>query len=210
MKANKFVRSEQQTVSRDLAADPRKSFNIQIEYNVPFSKLNPRCEKENLHANQSLQTTTLQEEEMALQRDQEKKQKAAQFFDKIKASSKQILQKQKQEKALKAEEKRKEQERIMFKTSKPRILPQKKSPKKKAPVPEPEESAVEPNLDYSMQSKALTDQSVSEEIHNLSSMNPETALQKNGIIRNHMASLSRFNTSIANQSSISFFKTGRE
>jgi len=39
---------------------------------------------------------------------------------------------------------------------------------------EAEESAVEPNLEYSMQSKALTDQSVSEEIHNLSFMNPET------------------------------------
>jgi len=127
----------------------------------------------------------------------------------------------------------------MFKTSKPRILPPKKSPKKKAPgspllslqntyhpskAPEPEESAVEPNLDYSMQSKALTEQSVSEEIHHLSFMNPETviffkknfsvkfqkALQKNGIIRNHMASLSRFNTSMAERSSVSFFKTGTE
>ncbi len=54
MKANKFVRSDVQT-GKDLTADPRKSFNIQIEYNVPFSKLNPRCEKENVNANQSLQ-----------------------------------------------------------------------------------------------------------------------------------------------------------
>ncbi len=64
----------------------------------------------------------------------------------------------------------------MFKTSKPRILPPKKSPKKKAPIPAPEESAVEPNLDYSMQSKALTEQSMSEEIQHLSFMNPETVI----------------------------------
>ena len=60
MKANKFVRADQQTVSRDLAADPRKSFNVQIEYNVPFSILYPRCEKEYIHANQSLQVLVFQ------------------------------------------------------------------------------------------------------------------------------------------------------
>ena len=39
---------------QDFTMDPRKSSNIQIEYNVPFSKLNPRCEKENINPVRSL------------------------------------------------------------------------------------------------------------------------------------------------------------
>lgn len=52
MKTNKTVKGSQAIQGKDLTVDPRKSFNIQIEYNVPFSKLNPRIEKENIGVNQ--------------------------------------------------------------------------------------------------------------------------------------------------------------
>ena len=44
----------QQQQPKEVTIDPRKSSNIQIEYNVPFSKLNPRCEKENINPVRSL------------------------------------------------------------------------------------------------------------------------------------------------------------
>jgi len=58
MKSSKTTRNPFQNVLGDVAMDPRKSSNIQIEYNVPFSKLNPRIEKENMdsvNSNLSLQ-----------------------------------------------------------------------------------------------------------------------------------------------------------
>ena len=101
MKSSKTTRNPFQNVLGDVAMDPRKSSNIQIEYNVPFSKLNPRIEKENMdsvNSNLSLQvfssmiyywiekSQTLKEEEDALTRDIEKKKKAEAFFKKVQDS----------------------------------------------------------------------------------------------------------------------------
>jgi len=209
MKTSNTARATLQSKSKELTMDPRKSSNIQIEYNVPFSKLNPRIEKENMdsiNSNLSLHSLTLKEEEDAQVRDQKKKKKAEEFFKKVQQSSKNIMQQKKKENQIKEEKKKKEQERIAYLTSKPRILPPKKSPKKKI---QEQEEITDPGLESSVYSKALTDRTITEEISNLSFSNPYTVLQKNGVIRNHMASLSKSFIENIDQSSISFSKTDR-
>ncbi len=57
MKGSRSVKTDPRNGGHELNVDPRKSSKIQIEYNVPFSKLNPRIEKENLNFVNSIQST---------------------------------------------------------------------------------------------------------------------------------------------------------